>query len=118
MVLVVEKYRIEIKPTAEYDLIRRHRQTAGDSPHNALNWYLQITEAIEKLDISAERYPAAPEDADNEFCWSDPGCEADVMDVIKNRSPVDHALQFRTLGYIFLVLSDNQAQTLQDRIQP
>ena len=60
----MKKYRIDIKPTAENDLIRRYRQIAEDSPQNALKWYLQIMDAIEKLDILAERCPIAPEDAD------------------------------------------------------
>ena len=60
----MKKYRIEIKPTAENDLITRYQQIAEDSPQNALNWYLQTIEAIEKLDILAERCPIAPEDLD------------------------------------------------------
>ena len=60
----MKKYRIEIKPTTENDLIRRYRQIAEDSPQNAVNWYLQVIDAIEKLDILAERCPIAPEDAD------------------------------------------------------
>ena len=59
----MKTYRVEIKRTAENDLIRRYQQIAEESPQNALNWYLQIIEAIEKLDILAERCPIAPEDA-------------------------------------------------------
>ena len=57
-------YRIEIKPTAENDLLTRYKQIADDSQTNALNWYFQIIEAIEKLEILAERCPIAPEDTD------------------------------------------------------
>ena len=60
----MKKYRIEIKPTAENDLARRYQQIAEESPRNAVNWYLQTIEAIEKLDILAERCPIAPEDLD------------------------------------------------------
>ncbi|MGS2722445.1 type II toxin-antitoxin system RelE/ParE family toxin [Porticoccus sp. GXU_MW_L64] len=60
----MKKYRVEIKPTAENDIIIRYRQIAVDSPQNAHNWYFHIIEAIEKLDILAERCPIAPEDAD------------------------------------------------------
>ena len=60
----MKKYRINIKPTAENDLIRRYQQIAEDSPKNAVNWYLRIIDAIEKLDILAERCPIAPEDED------------------------------------------------------
>ena len=56
--------RIEIKPTAENDLVTRYKQIAEDSQKNALNWYLQTIEAIEKLGILAERCPIAPEDED------------------------------------------------------
>ena len=47
----MKKYRVEIKPAAENDLIRRYQQIAEDSPQNAVNWYLGIIDAIEKLDI-------------------------------------------------------------------
>lgn len=60
----MKKYRIEIKPTAENDLDTRYQQIAEDSPQNALNWYFRTIEAIEKLDILAERCPIAPEDID------------------------------------------------------
>ncbi len=60
----MKKYRIEIKPTAENDLARRCQQIAEESPQNAVNWYLQTIEAIEKLDVLAERCPIAPEDLD------------------------------------------------------
>ena len=60
----MKKYRIEIKPTAENDLTRRYQQIAEESPQNALNWYLRTIEAIEKLDVLAERCPIAPEDLD------------------------------------------------------
>ena len=60
----MKKYRIEIKPTAENDLATRYQQIAEDSPQNALNWYLQIIESIEKLDVLAERCPLALEDID------------------------------------------------------
>ena len=60
----MKKYRIEIKPTAEHDLELRYQQIAEDSPQNALNWYIRTIEAIEKLDILAERCPIAPEDVD------------------------------------------------------
>ena len=60
----MKAYHIEIKPTAENDLLRRYQQIAKDSPENALNWYLRIIDAIEKLDILAERCPIAPEDTD------------------------------------------------------
>lgn len=58
----MKKYRVEIKPTAENDLATCYQQIVEDSPVNALNWYLQIIEAIEKLDVLAERCPLAPED--------------------------------------------------------
>ena len=60
----MKQYRIRIKPTAANDLDTRYRQIAEDSPQNALNWYLQTIEAIEKLEILAERCPIAPEDTD------------------------------------------------------
>ena len=60
----MKKYRVEIKPTAENDLETRYRQIAEESPQNAMNWYLRVIEAIEKLEILAERCPIAPEDAD------------------------------------------------------
>ncbi len=58
------KYRVEIKPTAEADLIKRYNEIGEDSPQNALNWYLGIIGASEKLDELAERCPIAPEDAE------------------------------------------------------
>jgi len=60
----LKKYRVEIKPTAENDLETRYRQIAEESPQNAMSWYLRVIEAIEKLEILAERCPIAPEDAD------------------------------------------------------
>ena len=60
----MKRYRIEIKPTAENDLARRYRQIAEESPQNAVRWYRQIIEAIERLDVLAERCPLAPEDTD------------------------------------------------------
>ena len=60
----MRKYRIEIKPTAEDDLARRYQQIAEESPQNAVRWYLQTIEAIEKLDVLAERCPIAPEDVE------------------------------------------------------
>ena len=57
-------YRVEIKPTAESDLERRYLQIAEESPQNAVSWYLDIINAIEKLDNLAERCPIAPEDLD------------------------------------------------------
>jgi len=60
----LKKYRVDIKPTAENDLARRYQQIAEESPQNAVSWYLQTIEAIEKLDVLAERCPIAPEDAD------------------------------------------------------
>jgi plasmid stabilization system protein ParE len=60
----LKKYRIDIKPTAENDLESRYLQIAEASPQNAVRWYLDIIEAIEKLDTLAERCPIAPEDID------------------------------------------------------
>ena len=60
----MKKYRIDIKPTAENDLARRYAQIEKESPQNAVNWYLGLIEAIEKLDELAERCPIAPEDID------------------------------------------------------
>lgn len=60
----MKEYRINIKPTAEKDLEQRYQQIAEDSPENAINWYLGLVDAIEKLDVMAERCPIAPEDAD------------------------------------------------------
>lgn len=60
----MKKYRVEIKPTAEKDLENRYLQIAEESPQNALQWYLAIIDAIEKLDTLAERCPIAPEDTD------------------------------------------------------
>lgn len=60
----MKKYRVEIKPTAENDLARRYAQIEKESPQNAVNWYLRVIEAIEKLDELAERCPLAPEDLD------------------------------------------------------
>lgn len=58
----MKKYRIDIKSTAENDLTRRYAQIEKESPQNAVNWYLGLIEAIEKLDELAERCPIAPED--------------------------------------------------------
>jgi len=58
----VKKYRVDIKPTAEADLIKRYQEIGAESPQNALNWYLAIMAALEKLDELAERCPIAPED--------------------------------------------------------
>lgn len=60
----MKKYRIDIKPTAENDLACRFAQIEKESPQNAVNWYLGLIEAIEKLDELAERCPIAPEDID------------------------------------------------------
>ena len=60
----MKKFRIDIKPTAEKDLVRRYRQIAEESQQNATIWYLQIIEAIENLNVLAERCPIAPEDND------------------------------------------------------
>ena len=60
----MKNYRIDIKPTAENDLVERYLQIAEESPQNAMQWYLGIIEAIEKLDSLAERCPLAPEDID------------------------------------------------------
>lgn len=60
----MKKYRVAIKPTAEKDLAARYQQIAEESPQNALNWYIQTIEAIEKLEILAERCPIAPENSD------------------------------------------------------
>lgn len=60
----MKEYRVNIKPTAEKDLEQRYLQIAEDSPENAVNWYLGLVEAIEKLDVMAERCPIAPEDVD------------------------------------------------------
>lgn len=57
-------YRVLIKPTAEADLEKRYLQIAEESPQNAVQWYLGVIEAIEKLDELAERCPIAPEDVD------------------------------------------------------
>lgn len=63
----MKRYRIEIKPTAEDDLALRYRQIAEESPQNAVNWYLSTIEAIETLDVLAERCPLAPEDKDTQM---------------------------------------------------
>lgn len=60
----MKEYRVNIKPKAEKDLEQRYLQIAEDSPANAANWYLGLVEAIERLDVMAERCPIAPEDAD------------------------------------------------------
>ena len=60
----MKQYRIDIKPTAETDIITRYQQIAEDAPQNALSWYLNIIECIENLDTMAERCPIAPEDQD------------------------------------------------------
>lgn len=60
----MKKYRVNIKPTAENDLARRYSQIEKESPQNAVNWYLGLIDAIEKLDELAERCPIAPEDLD------------------------------------------------------
>lgn len=60
----MKKYQVNIKPTAERDLETRYLQIAEDSPQNALNCYVNIVSAIEKLNIMAERCPLAPEDED------------------------------------------------------
>ncbi len=60
----MKTYQVDIKPTAENDLERRYRQIAEESPQNAINWYMDVISAIEKLDVLAERCPIAPEDID------------------------------------------------------
>lgn len=60
----MKRYHVTIKPTAEQDLERRYLQIAEDSPENAVAWYTGLIEAIEKLEVMAERCPIAPEDAD------------------------------------------------------
>lgn len=60
----MKKYRVDITPTAENDLTKRFKQIEKDSPHNAVSWYINLVEAIEKLDVWAERCPIAPEDID------------------------------------------------------
>jgi len=60
----LKKYRIDIKPTAENDLARRFAQIEKESSQNAVSWYLGLIDAIEKLDVLAERCPIAPEDVD------------------------------------------------------
>ena len=45
-------------------MARRYAQIEKESPQNAVNWYLGLIEAIEKLDELAERCPIAPEDMD------------------------------------------------------
>ena len=60
----MKKYRIEIKPTAENDLVSRYAQIEKESPQHAVSWYLGIVDAIEKLDELADRCPIAPEDVD------------------------------------------------------
>jgi len=60
----LKNFLVEIKPTAEQDLAQRYEQIAEESPQNALNWYLRMITAIEKLDLLAERCPLAPEDRD------------------------------------------------------
>ena len=60
----MKKYRIDIKPTAENDLARRYLQIAEESPESAISWYLRVIDAIEKLDVLADRCPIAPEDLD------------------------------------------------------
>lgn len=60
----MKEYRVNIKPTAEKDLEQRYLQIVEDSPENAVNWYLRLVEAIENLDVMAERCPIAPEDTD------------------------------------------------------
>jgi len=60
----LKNFLVEIKPTAEQDLAQRYEQIAEESPQNALNWYLRMITAIEKLNLLAERCPLAPEDRD------------------------------------------------------
>jgi len=60
----LKKYRIDIKPTAEYDLERRYLKILEESPQNAVSWYLDMISAIEKLDRLAERCPIGPENED------------------------------------------------------
>ena len=60
----MKKYRVEIKPTAENDLVRKYAQIEKESSQNAVNWYLRVIEAIEKLKELAGRCPIAREDLD------------------------------------------------------
>lgn len=60
----MKRYRIIIKPTAEQDLAQCYQQIAQDSPQYAFAWYSTLIEAIEALDVMAERCPIAPEDAE------------------------------------------------------
>ena len=62
----MKQCRINIKPTAENDMARRFAQIECESPQNAVSWYLGLIDAIEKLDVLAERCPIAPEAADTQ----------------------------------------------------
>lgn len=57
----MKQYQVDIRPTAEADILNRFQQIQGESPQNAIAWYLSIIDAIESLSQLAERCPIAPE---------------------------------------------------------
>lgn len=57
----MKRYKVDIRPTAETDILNRFIQIQEESPQNAGAWYVSIIEAIESLDQLAERCPVAPE---------------------------------------------------------
>ena len=54
-------FRVEITPQAEADLDEGYRYIAGDSPGNALRWWLLLYDLIERLSLFPEGCSLAPE---------------------------------------------------------
>jgi len=60
--LKMKRLKVNIKLSAVNDIESRFLQIHEESPLNAENWYLDIIQCIESLDLLAMRCPLAPED--------------------------------------------------------
>ncbi|WP_019865860.1 type II toxin-antitoxin system RelE/ParE family toxin [Methylovulum miyakonense] len=58
----MKRYAVIIMPEAENNLQDAYSFIAQDSPRNALQWYLQMRDAIQTLETLPLRCPLAPED--------------------------------------------------------
>jgi len=60
----LKTYQINIRPTAESDILERYEQIYSESPENAQAWYKDLITAIKSLQHLAQRCPIADEDAE------------------------------------------------------
>lgn len=60
----MKTYQINIRPTAESDIIERYKQIYSESPENAEAWYKDLIASIQSLQHLALRCPIADEDAE------------------------------------------------------